>query len=291
MLNKRAIRWISIGLALALAILAVVAVTSSVSARSKPPPALLRYNGETIQRGNLGTYCWSSGRVGECVDTFGYSFPHGVWVPKGARVAIRLEKDEKPARVEITAWRKVDDDGQPVGDGRGLRKRLVPVGRGGDVVAWEARLRLRRGGRHYYMSTFVKWNDKGDAFYDFHAKTRGELTCAGWPVTLTGGPNADELVGTAGDDVIVARGGADVIKGLGGDDRICGGGGKDRSRGGRGADRILSRKDDDTTFGGRGRDRLRGGSGPDDLRGGPGRDVCSGADRYRGCEIRTIRID
>lgn len=291
MLNKQAIRWISIGLAAALAILAVVAVSSSVSAGRKPPPALLRYKGETIQRGNLGTYCWTFTGGGGCADAFAYSFPRSVWVPQGSRVAIRLERSKRPNRVQITAWRKVGDDGQPVDDGRRLRKRLMPVKSDGDIVAWEARFRLRRGGRHYYMSAFVKWPDKGDASYDFHARTRGELTCAGRPVTLVGGPNAEELVGTAGNDVIVARGGADRIKGLKGDDRICSDGGDDWSRGGPGADRILSGRGDDTTFGGRGRDRLKGGSGPDDLRGGPGRDECSGAVRYRSCEIRTIRID
>jgi RTX calcium-binding nonapeptide repeat (4 copies) len=291
MLSKQSIKWISIGLAAAMAILAVVAVTSSVSAARRPPPATLVHNGETLQKGKLGTYCWTFPGGGGCADTFGYQFPRGVWVPAGATVAIRLDKDEKPNNFDVTAWRKVDNDGQPIGDGRGLRNRLSPIKENGDVVAWKATFELRRGGRHYYLSTFVKWADKGDASYDFHAKTRGELTCGGRVATLVGGPGADDLVGTKGNDVIVARGGDDDIVASDGDDRICGGSGGDYVHGGRGRDGLLLKGGHDQGIGGRGKDRLKGGLGRDDLRGGPGRDHCSAGESYRGCELRSIRID
>lgn len=292
MLNKQAIRWISIGLAAALAILAIVAAASSVYARSKPPPALLRYDNETIQRGNLGTYCWTHGRIGECADAAGYDFPRGVLVPDDARLFVRFDKDEKPSQASVQAWSRVDEDGQPVGNGRGLRNFFEKVREGGEVVAWKVGFNVRRAGRHYYLSVSVDWADKGDAFYDLHVKTGGELTCAGRPVTITDGAGAGEVIGTSGNDVIVTRGGRDVVKAMGGDDRVCSGAAADRVHGGKGQDVLVTKDGSDDVFGGRGKDHLRAGGGLDVISGGPARDVCSGGPTYYpSCELRTIRID
>lgn len=109
--------------------------------------------------------------------------------------------------------------------------------------------------------------------------------CKGRPVTVLGGPGADELAGTSGTDVIDARGGRDVIEGRGGRDRICSGAGRDRVKGGRGADVVAGGGGADLLSGMGGNDNLRGGAGGDLLRGGAGPDRLwggGGPDRLQG---------
>jgi len=119
---------------------------------------------------------------------------------------------------------------------------------------------------------------------------------------VTGGRNADTIIGTdsrndifggSGDDTIEGAGGRDYLYGQSGDDTILGGAGRDRIygqngddnlRGGNGSDKLFGGKGDDTLRGGRGEDNLRGGAGEDLLIGGKGDDILFGgvdADSFR----------
>jgi Ca2+-binding RTX toxin-like protein len=89
-------------------------------------------------------------------------------------------------------------------------------------------------------------------------------TCRGRPVTISGSPGNDKLLGTPGPDVIDGGSGDDEIHGLGGDDVICGGNGMDELWGDDG---------DDVLAGGNGFDILHGGPGNDTLDGGNGKDA------------------
>jgi len=68
-----------------------------------------------------------------------------------------------------------------------------------------------------------------------------------------------------GNDRITGGANADVILGGSGKDRLNGGGGDDRLEGGSGRDRLTGGAGDDTLIGGAGKDRLDGGDGDDIL--------------------------
>ena len=121
------------------------------------------------------------------------------------------------------------------------------------------------------------------------------------PVSIYGGPGADNISGGAGDDVILGgrsgvsyydsfsadlladgvntidgRDGNDVIVGGTAADVLHGGDGRDRIRGGEGDDLIVGGAGDDDLSGEAGEDILQGDGGSDRLRGGDGRDLLQG---------------
>ncbi|MEO1299200.1 MAG: alkaline phosphatase D family protein, partial [Cyanobacteria bacterium J06636_16] len=105
---------------------------------------------------------------------------------------------------------------------------------------------------------------------------------------LSGGANANRLLGLAGDDTIAGGLGDDQIFGGDGDDVLRGDrnqrkpggtvGGDDLIYGGAGNDRIGGKAGDDTLFGDAGDDQLWGDDGDDILRGGRGDDTLAGDD-------------
>jgi len=113
-------------------------------------------------------------------------------------------------------------------------------------------------------------------------------TCYGLAATIsgtTGTPDADVILGTAGDDRIDARGGHDVICAGAGNDTIIAGLGKDVIFGGAGDDIISGGKGADTIWAQAGSDSVRGGNGADLIYGGPDNDVLHGTggnDRVEG---------
>ncbi|MGB3494050.1 MAG: DUF4347 domain-containing protein [Elainellaceae cyanobacterium] len=104
-------------------------------------------------------------------------------------------------------------------------------------------------------------------------------------MTLRGTNQGDRLTGGADADTILGRSGIDVLRGKGCDDKIDGGRGKDRIRGGADQDELKGRQDNDringgpgldAIFGGLGQDLLFGRDGIDSLNGGRGDDVMEG---------------
>jgi Ca2+-binding RTX toxin-like protein len=105
---------------------------------------------------------------------------------------------------------------------------------------------------------------------------------------LSGGSDADQLIGTAVGDLIYGRGGADVILGLAGDDCAYGGSGDDSIYGGTGNDQLSGGGGADMINGGSGSDlMLARHGGVDSIRCGSGRDnaVVDRRDHVSGCEI------
>jgi Ca2+-binding RTX toxin-like protein len=90
---------------------------------------------------------------------------------------------------------------------------------------------------------------------------------------LTGTPESDVLIGTAGPDNIVAFGGDDVAIGGSGDDAISAGDGNDFINGGAGRDVIFAGSGDDQVFGGQGADIIYGDAGADRIFGDEGDDL------------------
>ncbi len=151
-----------------------------------PPRTTLRKQGDFIQRGRLGSYCWTTGTRAECRDVAGYSWPRARDVRWGGRARIRIRQRRQPTRLSLRAWRRVRRNGEPIGRGMRLHYRLVPHRAEGRIVARDAVFRLPRAERHFYIEAFGRWdlpNSGGDATYWFHIKTRSNL-----PVPTAGQP-------------------------------------------------------------------------------------------------------
>jgi hypothetical protein len=103
--------------------------------------------------------------------------------------------------------------------------------------------------------------------------------------SITGGPGADVIVGSAGADTINGGGGDDLICGLGGNDTIEGGAGNDRINGNDGADTIKGGAGADGLDGEAGNDTIKGGADADALAGGIGTDKLDGGDGGDKCEF------
>src|SRR5688500_17787112 len=81
---------------IAILVAATIAATPiQAIAGGGPPKSLLRSGGRNLQKGNLGSYCWShwspgKGGTGICADADGFDFPSRVLVSAGDSVRIRL---------------------------------------------------------------------------------------------------------------------------------------------------------------------------------------------------------
>ena len=167
-------------------ILAVIAAAGIASTGSPaaahdhaPPRTVLRVDGETVQRGLLGTHCWTTrsgdGYVTGCGDSV-WSFPAAEYVDPGSRVTLRIAKAQRPQELTIYAWKRLDEHGQPAGRAIELRSRGRPV-RLENRVVWEFSFTLTDAPRHYYLDVFGVWRDQEgarvsqDASWTFHIRT------------------------------------------------------------------------------------------------------------------------
>ena len=104
------------------------------------------------------------------------AFPNGVRVPEDSELRIRIRKSQHPKEFELTAYRRVDRDEYPIGDGRELPVTLERVMRNGETVAWDAVFQVKVPDRHYYLYAFGVWRDvRGngdqDASWTYHVRT------------------------------------------------------------------------------------------------------------------------
>ena len=73
----------------------------------------------------------------------------------------------------------MEEDGFPVGEPQTLRRTLEPVVRKEKRVAWDARFRVGRPSRDYYLVAEGPWRDREGcgvdqyAYRGFHVRTRG----------------------------------------------------------------------------------------------------------------------
>lgn len=150
---------------------------SSAPAHDHRPPKTVLRSGDARQRGNLGTFCWSEEGGGQCVDTSGYGFPFGEDVGAGRRVRIRVRRDQKPENTHLHAWRHVDDEREPQGDGWGIPHR-VKKRTWGDRTVYDIIFRAPNKGEHAYLSLDADFDVRpgkfgaGDANYNYHLRLR-----------------------------------------------------------------------------------------------------------------------
>ena len=105
-------------------------------------------------------------------------FPETDGVAAGSRLRVRISKAQRPDSFEIAAYRAVDSEGTPIGEGRMLNRTLDRVVRDGKTVAWDAVFSVNGPGRDYYLISEGHWQERegcgGDqyAFWSFHVQTR-----------------------------------------------------------------------------------------------------------------------
>ena len=156
------------------------AAASSARTLPRPPEAVLMKAGKELQKGRLGTYCWSTEDQGVCSDTFSdYTAPPNtprVGTPNTLR--IRIHYADRPERIWLR-W------GHEIKKGRGIGIRIVEqskprpirlerVQKGGETVAWDVFFKVKRPGKHYYINFWAFWDEEegGDSQWSFHVKTR-----------------------------------------------------------------------------------------------------------------------
>jgi hypothetical protein len=105
-------------------------------------------------------------------------FPETDRVAAGSKLRVRVSKAQRPDSFEVAAYRTVDKNGEPRGEGRLLNRSLEPVTVDGQTVAWDAVFSVNRPGRDYYLVSGGHWQDSEGcqneqfASWSFHVKTR-----------------------------------------------------------------------------------------------------------------------
>ena len=176
-----------------LILLAAVAVALvGVTVAAQPPPALAhdhRIPKTVLQKGarelQVGLKVIDSNwayptSATECVDVnaiYAYRFPDVDRVAAGSKLRARILKIQRPDSFVVTAYRKLDADGLPSGEGQRLRASLKRVVQDGQTVAWDAIFFVNGSDRDYYLITEGHWQDQqgcgGDqwAHWSFHVRT------------------------------------------------------------------------------------------------------------------------
>jgi len=86
-------------------------------------------------------------------------FPEADRVAAGSKLRVRVSKAQRPDSFEVAAYRTADEEGEPSGEGRPLKRSLKPVAVDGQTVAWDAVFSVNRPGRDYYLVSEGRWQD------------------------------------------------------------------------------------------------------------------------------------
>lgn len=147
------------------------------------PDTVLKKGAKELQTGTrVFESSWNATAGGnECVNEsviYRTRFPEADTVAAGSKLRVRISKRQKPDSFEIAAYRALDEEGEPGGEARLLKRTLERVVVDGKTVAWEAVFSVKNPGRDYYLISEGHWQDRegcgGDqyAFWSFHVETR-----------------------------------------------------------------------------------------------------------------------
>ena len=147
------------------------------------PQTALKKGAEELQAGTLVKESSWDQLTGddECLNLstiYRTRFPETDRVAAGAKLRVRVSKAQRPDSFVIAAYRTVDEEGEPSGQGRLLKRSLKPVVVDGRTVAWDAVFSVNRPGRDYYLVSEGHWQDSEGcqneqfAHWSFHVKTR-----------------------------------------------------------------------------------------------------------------------
>jgi hypothetical protein len=179
-------RWTAVLLVVVAALMAALAASTPASAHDHEiPQTILKKGAKGLQ---VGTRVIESSWVhpageNECVQVtafYDFRYPRVDHVAAGSKLRVRIFKAQRPDSFEIGAYPKVDEKGQPAGEGQRLQRTLEPVVRDGKRVGWDAIFSVERPDRHYYLIGAGRWQDRDGcgnaeqyAYWSFHVKTSG----------------------------------------------------------------------------------------------------------------------
>jgi hypothetical protein len=146
------------------------------------PATVLKKGAKELQAGTrVFESSWNAPAVGGgCVTQsaiYRTRFPEADSVPAGSGLSLRVSKAQRPDSFELAAYKALDENGEPAGEGRLLNRTLERVVKGGRTVAWDAVFSVKNPGRDYYLVGEGHWRDsegcRGDqfAFWSFHVQT------------------------------------------------------------------------------------------------------------------------
>ncbi len=170
--------------AMAVALVGIVLIAQKpVSAHDHQiPNTVLMKGAKELQEGTKvveSSWDWPSGN-NECVNLnrrYSTRFPETDSVGAGTKLRVRVFKSQRPDSFEIAAYRTVDENGAPSGQGRLLNSSLERVIRDGNTVAWDGVFSVNRPDRDYYLIAEGHWQDREGcgadqyAYWSFHVKT------------------------------------------------------------------------------------------------------------------------
>lgn len=138
--------------------------------RQKPPHTTLQAGG-LRQQGGRGTYCWSFKGGFVCADYFSYRWPRAKTTQADQNARIKIRRGFKPETSNLHAYRHVDEDGYPTGDGWGVphevRKQTV---NGRTRYFLHFHIMKKEGDYYLTLDTDLaeKNHESGDVTYFFH---------------------------------------------------------------------------------------------------------------------------
>jgi len=152
----------ALAVAIALATLALFAAQARAGSFAKgPPQAVLMKGSYVIQVRSAEAAHWYFYERGRWVEThidgFDFAYPKADAVKAGRMLTVRLGKPQRPSTVRITAYPRLDANGDHAGHTQHLKSSLARVERGGKTIAWDVFFRVNRPDRHYYLDLSPAW--------------------------------------------------------------------------------------------------------------------------------------
>lgn len=148
------------GRLIAIVVMALLVSPGPALGHDHRKPRVLLISGRERQKGHPYTWTWTkpSGEFCQVVHADGVAdFPRAMAYEAGHRARIRFFKRHRPTRVKIRVHRRVDEDGDPVGESHPVRHHLRRR-RVNDRGVWDAVFRRHRIG-HHYLYVQARWRD------------------------------------------------------------------------------------------------------------------------------------
>lgn len=138
--------------------------------RQKPPHTTLQVGG-LRQQGARGPRCWTSGRRTECADFSSYRWPRAKTTHANRNARIKIRRGFRPETSRLHAYRHVDDDGNPAGDGWGVPHEVRKRTKNGRT-RYFLHFHITKKEGNYYLSLDTDLAEKngqsGEVSYFFH---------------------------------------------------------------------------------------------------------------------------
>ena len=142
------------------------ALPATALADHRPPTTVMTVKHRDHSRqGLLYGFRWARPlKSGKCQGTFGDGirhWKHPMRVRSGhLRTRIDFHIRQRPHKLKLRAWRRLDRHGEPVGQGHDVSYRLMPRKRDGAVRSWRAKFKVTlHPEHHYYLDVDGHWRD------------------------------------------------------------------------------------------------------------------------------------